>query len=627
MLNESSRTLLALLLSGPLLAVAAEAQLTSRVSLDSSGAEGNANSSRPDVSDDGQWITYYSDASNLVAGDTNAVSDIFLHDRLSGATTRISVSSGGVEANGASSRPRISGDGRYVAFYSDATNLVPNDTNAFRDVFVHDRISGTTVLVSTSTGGTQGNGESSRAAISENGRYVAFRSYASNLVAGDLNGFGDVFLHDRDTDGDSVYDEPGAVSTVLVSVNSSGAQGNQLSSVPNLSADGRYVTFRSEATNLVAGDTNGLRDVFVRDTLAGTTVRVSVSTGGTQGNGDSSRPTISADGRFVAFYSDAQNLVPGDNNQYCFLDPFNQLICGPASDCFVRDRDTDEDGLFDEAGAVKTVRVSVTSAGGQANDRSEDPDISPDGRFVTFWTDATNLFPGDNNAAPDVMLHDRDQDGNGTYDEAGGISTTLVSRSSAGVQANADSKRQVVSANGAFVIFRSNADNLVAADNNLVPDVFVFEVSGSCSASVSYCTPGSSASGCQALISATGTASATASSGFVVTASAVEGSKDGLFFFGQNGRQANPWGNGTSFQCVVPPVRRAGLLTGTGTPGACDGMFGQDLNARWCPVCPKPLHAPTVGVPVQIQLWYRDPQSSSNQTTSLSDALEFDVCP
>jgi hypothetical protein len=144
---------------------------------------------------------------------------------------------------------------------------------------------------------------------------------------------------------------------------------------------------------------------------------------------------------------------------------------------------------------------------------------------------------------------------------------------------------------------------------------------------VGYCTAGFSASGCQAIISAVGTASATAASGFDLLAASVEGAKDGMFFYGTNGRQAKPWGNGTSFNCVVPPVKRGGLLTGTGTLGACDGAFAQDLNARWCPSCPKPTHNPGFGVTVQAQLWYRDPFSTDNQTTSFSNAVEFLVGP
>jgi hypothetical protein len=151
---------------------------------------------------------------------------------------------------------------------------------------------------------------------------------------------------------------------------------------------------------------------------------------------------------------------------------------------------------------------------------------------------------------------------------------------------------------------------------------YVFRVSAD---PVSYCSAGTSASGCQALLSATGTASATSSSGFSLQASTVEGSKDGLFFFGSNGQQANPWGNGTSYQCVVPPVVRAPIMTGVGTIGLCDGSFALDLNALWCPSCPKPAKNPGAAAVVQAQLWYRDPASTSNQTTSLSNAIEFVV--
>ena len=129
------------------------------------------------------------------------------------------------------------------------------------------------------------------------------------------------------------------------------------------------------------------------------------------------------------------------------------------------------------------------------------------------------------------------------------------------------------------------------------------------------------------MLSATGVASASSPSGFVLSATGVEGSKRGIFFFGSSGRQANPWGNGTSFHCVAPPVRKGGIRIGSGTPGACDGVLTQDLNARWCATCPRPNQNPGAGTVVQAQLWYRDPRSTSNQTTSLSDAIEFCVAP
>jgi hypothetical protein len=155
----------------------------------------------------------------------------------------------------------------------------------------------------------------------------------------------------------------------------------------------------------------------------------------------------------------------------------------------------------------------------------------------------------------------------------------------------------------------------------------VYAGTGCASNAVNYCTAGTSANGCQAAMSSVGSASVSAAVGFTVMASGVEGAKDGLFFYGQVGRQANSWGNGTSLQCVTTPVKRGGLLTGSGNAGQCDGTFAQDLNARWCPACTHPNHNPVAGQKMQLQLWYRDPFNTSNQTTSLSDALEVDVCP
>jgi|GEM_PF-1585857 len=216
---------------------------------------------------------------------------------------RVSVASGGTQGNGDSGCPSISADGRYVAFQSYASNLVPGDTNGTWDVFVHDRLTGQTTRVSVASDGTQGNGDSECPSISADGRYVAFASLASNLVPGDTNGTWDVFVHDRLTG-----------QTTRVSVASGGAQGNSGSWCPSISADGRYVAFQSYASNLVPGDTNGVLDVFVHDRLTGQTTRVSVASDGTQGDSYSFGSSISADGRYVAFSSLASNLVPGDTN-------------------------------------------------------------------------------------------------------------------------------------------------------------------------------------------------------------------------------------------------------------------------------------------------------------------------
>jgi Tol biopolymer transport system component len=279
---------------------------TTRVSVASDGTQANGVSSYAALSADGRYVAFNSFATNLVPGDTNNNPDIFVHDRQTGTTTRVSVASDGTEGNGASSYPSISADGRYVAFNSLSWNLVPDDTNNQNDVFVHDRLTGATTRVSVASDGAQGNNQSwIFSSISADGRYVAFYSSASNLVPADTNGMDDVFVHDRQTG-----------ATTRVSVASDGTQGNNWSIWPAISADGRYVAFQSFASNLVPADTNAKYDVFVHDCVTGTTARVSVATAGTQGNGHSGSYglSVSADGRYVAFESRASNLVPADTN-------------------------------------------------------------------------------------------------------------------------------------------------------------------------------------------------------------------------------------------------------------------------------------------------------------------------
>ncbi|TAH36875.1 MAG: calcium-binding protein [Planctomycetota bacterium] len=277
---------------------------TTRVSVDSTGVQGNGNSFGVSISADGRSVAFHSYAGNLVPGDTNGWDDIFVHDRLTGQTARVSVDSAGAQGNGGGANvPSISADDRFVAFSSSASNLVPGDTNGTTDVFVHDRQTGQTTRVSMDSNGVQGSGFSYSTSISADGRFVAFTSSASNLVPGDTNAADDIFVHNRQTG-----------LTTRVSVDFTGAQGNGYSRTPSISADGRSVAFQSYASNLVAGDTNGIPDTFVHDRQTGLTTRVSVDSTGAQGNGYSSWPSISADGRFVAFFGNASNLVPGDTN-------------------------------------------------------------------------------------------------------------------------------------------------------------------------------------------------------------------------------------------------------------------------------------------------------------------------
>ena len=273
----------------------AAGQVTSRVSVDSGGVQGDFHSFLPSVSADGRYVAFQSDAANLVVGDTNSISDVFVHDRQSGTTQRVSVNSAGVQGNSFSVTPSISADGRYVSFTSSSSNLVGGDTNGTQDIFVHDRQSGTTERVSVSSNGVQGDSFSIRPSISADGRFVAFECRSRNLVGGDTNETDDIFVHDLQSG-----------TTEIVSVNSGGAQGNDLSADPSISADGRYVAFWSWASNLVGGDTAWV-DVFVHDRQSGVTERVSVSSSGAQANSTSSSPSISADSRYVAFESYATN--------------------------------------------------------------------------------------------------------------------------------------------------------------------------------------------------------------------------------------------------------------------------------------------------------------------------------
>ncbi len=444
------------------------ARVLERLSVASDGTQANNVSPGAAVSADGRFVAFQSEANNLVAGDTNAAIDIFVRDTCLGATgctpstVRVSVASDGTQANGDSAVPSISADGRFVSFGSLASNLVAGDTNAFGDVFVRDTCLGaagctpSTVRVSVASDGTQGDDTSDSFSISADGRFVAFESDASNLVAGDTNLATDIFI--RDTCRGATGCTP---STVRVSVASDGTQanGNSFGNANGaaVSADGRFVAFQSDASNLVADDTNAASDIFVRDTCLGatgctpSTVRVSVASDGTQTGGGGSRFSISPDGRFVAFESGASDLVVGDTN--AALDIFVRDTCLGATGC-----------------TPSTVRVSVASVGTQANDHSFGAAISSDGRFVAFSPGASNLVVGDTNAASDIFVRD-------TCLGATGCTPSTV-RVSVGAtfgfpQANGSSSRAAISSDGRFVAFQSDASNLVAGDTNGVGDVFL----------------------------------------------------------------------------------------------------------------------------------------------------------
>ena len=478
-----------------------QAGTTDRASVDGGGAEANGASDAPVISPDGRYVSFESEATNLVAVDGNGATDVFLHDRTTGLTVRASVG-GGIEGDDFSVAPSISGDGRYVAFHSQATDLVPSDTNGFLDVFVRDRFTGTTERVSVGPGGAEGDGDSQGPCISPDGRWVVFFSDATNFVPGDTNGTTDAFLRDRQTgtterisvdpgggpaDGPSfgsygalisadgryvafVSDAtnlvPGGTNgfehvlvrdrvqgtTEVVSVSTFGVQGNALSFAPSMSSDGRFVAFASNASNLAVADLNGLPDVFLRDRLLGTTELVSFANGGAQADAACVNPSVSADGRYVAFRSGATNLVANDTNGRV--------------DVFVRDRVN-----------ATTERVSVDASGADADGSSFEPAISADGRYVAFQSAATNLVPGDTNGMMDVFVRDRLS---GTTERA--------SVATDGTQGDLGSGIPSMSADGRFVVFPSDATDLAGGDTNAFADVFVRDRRASGFTSV--CEPG-----------------------------------------------------------------------------------------------------------------------------------------
>jgi len=337
--------------------------LTHVISTAASGEQGNASSSFPGISDDGRFVAFESLADNLIDSDHNGLRDIYVKDLATGSVERISISTDGAEANGPSYQPSLSASGRYVIFQSTATNLVADDTNGVADVFVHDRVLKTTVRASVATGGGEAHGPSSGGRITSDGRFVVFDSQASDLIALDGNGVQDVFLHDLDlgttvrlsqsadgtpadkpsyfgrisADGETAAfasaatnlvagDTDSHTEIVLVDLatgarsradqSSAGDLPDASASFPEISADGRYVTYTTEASNLVPEDNNGREDVFVYDRLQSKTLRVSLSNQGVQIDGFSSYPAVSANGKVIAFMSDATNLVENDDNNW-----------------------------------------------------------------------------------------------------------------------------------------------------------------------------------------------------------------------------------------------------------------------------------------------------------------------
>ncbi len=376
---------------------------------------GNAYSDNPSMSSDGRYVAFASDASNLVANDTNAVRDIFIFDSQTSYTTansirRLSVSQQGGQANAASNNPAVSGNGRYVAFASDANNLITasstavGDTNGFSDIYVVDTINGQIARMSVTTGGAQANNPSFKPAISYSGRYIVFESTATNLdpaySLSAVGGFSHIYLRDRDVSGSGTFDTVGNVSTKLVDVDSAApttTAGNAsafqavISSSSTSATDGLMIAFASKSTNLQATASGGFQQVYVRPranvgTATNGSVMVSVVTGtGVAGTADSQTPSLNQDGKYVAFASLASNLLGAG------------VDTNGVSDIFVYD-------TTQAVGTPVVRRMSVANNGTQGVDPtvpnnqqlgSINPTISSTGRYVAFASLDNNLTTGD----------------------------------------------------------------------------------------------------------------------------------------------------------------------------------------------------------------------------------------
>ncbi len=419
-MQSSSRTHVALAaglglcvaLAGGGSAVAAEAPQNIRISTGHDGSEADGPSNAPAVSDDGRWFAYSSNATNIVPGDTNGKLDLFLYDRVSGTNELVTRGLDGAPANERVGGERISNDGRFVTFYSEASNLVPDDTDGLDNVFVWDR---DTKEITRLPGA-----DALWPDISADGRYVTYSTTAA-LAPEDHDELVDIYVYDR-----------AQQQAVLVTKTLSGGPAGGFDST--ISDDGRYVAFMSDSRELTSEPVGASRNVFLRDLRAGTTTLVSTPPNGAS-NGISHTPAISGDGRFVAFGSASSTLVPGDANN--------------DTDIFLWERDTREITL-----------VSATPDGRAADGFSADGRVSADGSYVTFWSTAADLSGQTAEGWTHAYLFDRRTKRN----RAIGVPTAGTEGGGEGAE---------VSADGRVVGFLSSSGDLVPGDRNGHRDTFV----------------------------------------------------------------------------------------------------------------------------------------------------------
>lgn len=415
----------------------------SRESLDSAGVEADQASSHCVVSENGALIAFRSRATNLVERDTNNVADVFYRDTDKNTTIRIENNSG-TQGNGesgvlgSSGKPiGMSSDGNHVTFASAATNfdLSMTDTNQSVDIFLYNASDNTLTRRSLAFSVLEGSGDCFSPSVSDDASIIPFSSEASDFVSFDNNSVSDALFRDANGAG-------GSGETKLASLASGESSGNGESLEPVVSRDAKFIAFSSAATDLVTDDTNLFQDIFVFDVVAATVSRITVSGAGVEANGASSQPSISEDGRYVAFRSEATNLVENDTNG--------------VADIFIHDR---------TLGSTKI--VSLGRKGGPANGESFYPTVSDDGRFVSFLSKAKNLVQGDLNEVTDAFVRDISLAAN-----------FRLNLSSSGVESKLEVLDASISPDGKFACFSSADSTLVADDVNSVSDVFLVKLAG-----------------------------------------------------------------------------------------------------------------------------------------------------
>lgn len=393
------------------------------ISIDNAGNVGDLASNQNDVSGDGRYVVFASRSRTFDKTDMNVKFDIYLKDRQTNTLTRISLANDGTEGNGDSTMPAISNNGQIVVYQSTTSTFDSHDHNGLNDIYLYEVASKTTKRISTGLN-SDSNGASLNPRVSANGRYIVFESSATNLINSDTNNVSDIFLYDRITD-----------QVKRVSVSNNQIEANGSSSQPDISADGAVIAFQSTASNLVPSDRNNRSDIFVYERNTQQTKRVSIHSNGTEGSSHSFAPSLSTDGHLIAFESFAPNIVTGDRN---------------GLDIYVHDQRT---GL--------TERINLNNAGQQGNGAAKGAAISGDGRYVAYQSTGTNLVPGSNSFF-NVYLYDRQQQ-----------DVQRLSEVSLGILGNKNSSRPRISANGQNIVFYSEASNFASNDNNNTHDVFL----------------------------------------------------------------------------------------------------------------------------------------------------------